>query len=64
MSGREPGLRRLLVQATGRSTAAIPPRPKSPKAQEVSRWNEGTTPVLARWNGEALMELRIGAAAP
>lgn len=64
LSGKEPGLRRLLMQATGRSTAAIPLRPKSPKAQEVSRWNEGTTPILARWNGEELMELRIGAAAP
>jgi hypothetical protein len=64
MSGKEPGLRRLLVQATGRATAAIPPRPQSPKLQEVSKWTEGTTPVLARWNGETLMELRIGAAAP
>lgn len=64
LSGKEPGLQRLLMQATGRPTAAIQPRPKSPKAQEVSKWTEGTTPVLARWNGEALMELRIGAAAP
>jgi hypothetical protein len=64
LSGKEPGLRRLLAQATGRPTAAIQPRPKSPKEQEISRWTEGPTQVLARWNGEALMELRIGDATP
>jgi hypothetical protein len=64
LTGKEPGLRRLLAQATGRSTVAIHPRPRSAKEQEGSRWTEGSTQVLARWNGEALMELRIGDAAP
>lgn len=64
LSGKEPGLRRLLTQATGRPTARIQPRPKSPKEQEISKWAEGPTQVLARWNGEALMELRLGDATP
>jgi hypothetical protein len=62
--GKEPGLRRLLAQATGRPAAAIPGRPKSPKQHDVSTWTEGSTKVSARWSGEVLMELRIGDAAP
>jgi hypothetical protein len=62
--GKEPGLRRLLAQATGHPAAAIRDRPKSPKEHEVSTWTEGSTKVSARWRGEVLMELRIGAAAP
>ena len=62
--GREAGVRRLLAQATGRAAASIPPHPKSSKEHETSRWMEGSTQVMARWNGEALMELRIGDATP
>jgi hypothetical protein len=64
LSGKEPGLQRLLMQATGRPTVVIPSRPKSLKDQETSTWTEGTTPVVARWHGEALMELRIGSVVP
>jgi hypothetical protein len=53
-----------LAQATGRPSATIHARPKSQKEHETSRWTEGTTQVLARWSGEALMELRVGEAAP
>lgn len=64
LSGKEPGLKRLLALATGSATAALPPRPKSRKDHEISQWSDGGTPVLARWYGEALMELRVGAATP
>ena len=43
LTGKEPGLRRLLAQATGRPTAAIQPRPRSAKEQDVSTWTEGST---------------------
>ena len=64
LSGKEPGLKRLLEQATGSPTAAVRSRPRSGKEHEVSTWTDGATPVLARWNGEELMELRIGVAMP
>ncbi len=64
LSWKEPGLRRLLAQATGRSPVVIQARPKSSREQESSTWTEGTTPIVARWNSEGLIELRIGAAAP
>jgi len=64
LSGKEDGLRRLLVQATGRPRATIRVRDQSPRVHLVSRWSEGSTPVTARWNGSTLMELRIGDATP
>jgi hypothetical protein len=64
LAGKEPGLRRLLSQATGRPSKGIQPRPKSAKDHATSRWAEGPTQVLARWNGDALMELRVGDATP
>ncbi|MDI3290709.1 hypothetical protein [Polyangium sp. 15x6] len=58
--GQDEGLRRLVAQATGRSEVKLPARPASSKTHEVSKWNEGSTPVVARWNDNLLMELRIG----
>lgn len=64
LSGKDRGLTRLLAQATGSASAAVQARPKSGKEHDVSRWSDGGTPVMARWSGETLMELRIGAAPP
>lgn len=63
LSGREVALEKLLAQATGRREAKIHRRATS-RTHEVTRWTEGATPVMARWNGDALMELRIGDASP
>jgi hypothetical protein len=64
LSGKQPALARLLAQATGSASAGIQARPRGGKTHETTRWNEGGTPVVARWHGETLMELRIGAATP
>ncbi|XYI02573.1 hypothetical protein ACMHYB_23590 [Sorangium sp. So ce1128] len=64
LQGNEQGLQRLLAQATGRPGATLHARATSSKTHEVSRWAEGSTPVMARWNDSALMELRIGRANP
>jgi hypothetical protein len=60
LTGREPGVGRLLRQATGRPEATVRARPTSSRTDTVARWSEGGTPVVARWSGNALMELRIG----
>lgn len=58
------GVRRLLAQATGQVDATVRPRPASAGQHAVVRWTEGGTPVVARWSGEELVELRIGQADP
>ncbi len=61
----EVGLRRLLVQATGQPGAAVPARPAMETGlYAVVEWREGDTPVVGRWSGDNLMELRIGQAEP
>jgi hypothetical protein len=53
----------LLSQAVGRpATLKLPTGTGA--AATVSRWFEGGIAVVARWNGSALVELRIGDAAP
>jgi hypothetical protein len=50
----------LLSQALGQEAKV-----KSPKGQEtVTRWAQGGIPVIARWKGSTLMELRVGNASP
>lgn len=50
----------LLSQALGQEAKV-----KAPKGQEtVTRWAQGGIPVVARWKGATLMELRVGNAVP
>lgn len=55
----------LLSQAFGHPVP-IPPRPQQANGRRVRsmRRVEGTTPVVARWSGEGLVELRIGESTP
>lgn len=55
----------LLSQALGRQVP-LPDRPAATRglASTSSRWREAGVPVVARWRGGDLMELRIGEAAP
>jgi hypothetical protein len=51
---------RVLAQAIGKPSSIAAPRAR----EAVSRWFAGGTPVVARWEFGALVELRIGDATP
>lgn len=56
---------RLLSQSLGREMA-LPEQPRDPSGRgvSISRLRIGSMPLVARWNGTALSELRIGEAQP
>jgi hypothetical protein len=64
LAGKGAALQYLVGKATGRAAARIPSAPSAGGGAAVSRSIEGGTPIVARWDGDSLMELRIGAAQP
>jgi hypothetical protein len=60
-----PATRQMLSQAVGRSVNLPQPPPQTgARGQTTSRFREAGVTVLARWNEQALVELRLGDAKP
>lgn len=59
------GTAALMTQTFGRAVAMpTPPRSANGRPVRVTRRVEGATPIVARWDGDHLVELRVGDAAP
>ncbi|RJS15368.1 hypothetical protein DRW03_33550 [Corallococcus sp. H22C18031201] len=55
----------LLARVLGHSVELpSPPKALSGKAPTQSSWRDGAVPLVARWSGTSLMELRIGDVSP